>query len=161
MGTLTEDAIRLQKFRLLSFLAQKVEKGNIELAQGALRAIESLAAEAQNWLNALNLSELQPLSGKLREIRQLAKKWQEVLKNVWENRKQLREISQNLEEQKKAFEGFLKQIDEVRERKLSGEEHRKAFVLKEKVNEIATYLSVAKLWIDEIIEEIRAKKKGR
>jgi DNA repair ATPase RecN len=161
MGTSAEDAIRLQKFRLLSFVAQKLESGNIELAQGALRAVESLAAEAQNWLNALNLSELLPLRGKLKELEQLAKKWQEVLENVWENRGQLREISQNLEKQKTALRGFLKQIDEVRERKLSGEEHRKAFVLKEKVNEIATYLGIAKLWVDEIIEEIRGKKKGR
>jgi DNA repair ATPase RecN len=161
MGTLTEDAIRLQKFRLLSFLAQKFESGNIELAQGALRAIESLAAEAQNWLNALNLSELQPLSGRLEEIKRLAKKWQEVLENVWENRKQLREISQNLEEQKEAFGGFLEQIDRVREEELSPEEQTRAFVLRKKVNEIATYLGIAKLWIDRIIEEIRAKKKGR
>jgi hypothetical protein len=41
---------------------------------------------------------------------------------------------------------------------LSPEEYRKAFVLKEKVNEIVTYLGIAKLWIDEIREEIRAGK---
>lgn len=161
MGTSVDDAIRLQKFRLLSFVAQKFESGNVELAQGALRAVESLAAEAQNWLNALNLSELLPLSGRLEQIEQLAKKWQEVLKDVWGNRGQLRGISDNLEEQKAALSSFLKQIDEIRKRKLSGEEYRKAFVLKEKVNEIVTYLGIAKLWVDEIIEEIRAKKKGR
>jgi hypothetical protein len=158
VGTSVEDAIRLQKFRLLSFIVQKLESGNVELAQGALRAIESLAAEAQSWLNALNLPELLPLSGKLQEIKKLAKKWQEILKDVWGNRGQLGEISKNLEEQKAAFSSFLGQI---RERKLSPEEHRKAFVLKEKVNEIVTYLGIAKLWVDEIIEEIRAKKKGR
>jgi len=148
-------AIKLQKFKLLSFIAQKFERGNIELAEGALRAIESLAAEAQNWLNALNLSELLPLSGRLQEIKKLAKKWQEVLKDVWGNRGQLRDISKNLEEQKAIFSGFLKQIREI---ELSPEEHRKAFVLQEKVNEIITYLGIAKLWVDKIIEEIRAKK---
>jgi len=148
-------AIKLQKFKLLSFIAQKFERGNVELAQGALRAIESLAAEAQNWLNALNLSELLPLSGRLQEIKKLAKKWQEVLEDVWGNRGQLREISENLEGQRTAFSDFLKQIKEI---KLSPEERRKAFVLKEKVNEIITYLGIAKLWVDKIIEEIRAKK---
>jgi DNA repair ATPase RecN len=158
MGTSVEDSIRLQKFRLLSFVVQKLESGNVELAQGALRAIESLAEEAQKWLNALNLPELLPLSKRLQEIKELAKKWQEVLKDVWGNRGQLREISKNLEEQKEVFSDFLKQISE---REFSPEEHRKAFVLKEKVNEIVTYLAIAKLWMDEIIEEIRAKKKGR
>jgi hypothetical protein len=52
------------------------------LAQGALRAVESLAADAQNWLNALNPSELLPLGEKLERIKQLAKEWQEVLKDV-------------------------------------------------------------------------------
>jgi DNA repair ATPase RecN len=158
MGASVEDAIRLQKFRLLSFVAQKFESGNIELAQGALRAVENLAGEAQKWLNALNLSELLPLSGRLQEIEQLAKKWQGILEKVWENRGQLREISENLEEQKKALSGFLKQIDEIRERKLSPEESNKVFVLREKVNEIITYLGIAKLWVDRIREEIRAGK---
>ena len=158
MGTSVEDAIRLQKFRLLSFIAQKLESGNIELAQGALRAVENLAVEAQNWLNALNLSELLPLSGRLNEIKGLAIEWQEVLKDVWKNREQLREISENLEKQGKALSEFLKQIDKIRGRKLSPEEYRKAFVLRGKVNEIITYLGIAKLWIDEIREEIRAGK---
>jgi DNA repair exonuclease SbcCD ATPase subunit len=158
MGASVEDSIRLRKFRLLSFVAQKFESGNIELAQGALRAVESLAADAQNWLNALNLSELLPLSGRLEQIKQLAKKWQEVLKDIWRNRGQLRGISESLEKQKEVFSGFLKQIDKIRERKLSSEEYRKVFVLREKVNEIVTYLGIAKLWVDKIIEEIRAKK---
>jgi DNA repair ATPase RecN len=158
MGTSVEDAIRLQKFRLLSFIAQKLESGNVELAQGALRAVENLAVEAQNWLNALNLSELLPLSGRLQEIERLVRKWQGILEKVWENRGQLKEISENLEEQKKALSGFLKQIESIRKKGLSPEEYRKAFVLKEKVNEIVTYLGIAKLWIDEIREEIRAGK---
>jgi DNA repair ATPase RecN len=153
MGTSVEDAIRL-----LSFIAQKLESGNIELAQGALRAVENLAVEAQNWLNALNLSELLPLSGRLQEIERLVRKWQGILEKVWENRGQLKEISENLEEQKKALSGFLKQIESIRKKGLSPEEYRKAFVLKEKVNEIVTYLGIAKLWIDEIREEIRAGK---
>jgi DNA repair ATPase RecN len=118
MGTSVEDAIRLQKFRLLSFIAQKLESGNVELAQGALRAVENLAVEAQNWLNALNLSELLPLSGRLQEIERLVRKWQGILEKVWENRGQLKEISENLEEQKKALSGFLKQIESIEEKRI-------------------------------------------
>ena len=108
------------------------------MAQGALRAVESLAADAQNWLNALNPSELLPLGEKLERIKQLAKEWQEVLK----------EISENLEEQRAVFSNFLKQIDKIREKKLNEEEYRKTFALKE----IVAYLGIGGLWVDEIRE---------
>jgi hypothetical protein len=49
-------------------------------------------------------------------------------------------------------------LEQIRESKFSPEKHRETFVLKRKVNEIVTYLGIAKLWVDEIIEEIRAKK---
>jgi hypothetical protein len=160
MGTLVEDAIKLQKFRLLSFLAQKFERDNIELARQALEAVKKSVVEAQKWLGALNLPELANLSGKLNEIKRKAGEWQGILGDIWGNRGKLKEISDELNTESSKFEAeILSEIEKLRGgRGLDRKEQDRLFVLKEKLNELVTYLKVAKLWIDKIREEIRAGK---
>jgi len=172
-----EDAIVLRKFEilssllnpLLSFFFQKLEVGDIERAQQALEAITTFAELAQQWLSVLETPERQEkfpelqglnLSEKLKNIRQRAKEWQEVLNDVWGNRERLREISEALETESEEFwNTIVPTIENLEKEKDLEQDTRKAFFqLKIKLNELATSLRLARLWINWIIEVVGAGK---
>ncbi|MDT7879094.1 MAG: hypothetical protein RQ862_11160 [Candidatus Caldarchaeales archaeon] len=172
-----EGAIVLRKFEilssllnpLLSFFFQKLEVGDIERAQQALEAITTFAELAQQWLSVLETPERQEkfpelqglnLSEKLKNIRQRAKEWQEVLNDVWGNRERLREISEALETESEEFwNTIVPTIENLEKEKDLEQDTRKAFFqLKIKLNELATSLRLARLWINWIIEVVGAGK---
>jgi len=154
---------------LLSFFFQKLEVGDIERAQQALEAITTFAELAQQWLSVLETPERQEkfpelqglnLSEKLKNIRQRAKEWQEVLNDVWGNRERLREISEALETESEEFwNTIVPTIENLEKEKDLEQDTRKAFFqLKIKLNELATSLRLARLWINWIIEVVGAGK---
>jgi DNA repair ATPase RecN len=180
MGTSVEDAIRLQKFRLMSFLVQGFESGNIKLAQQALNGIEYYATEALTWLGALSEKSKSKLAGfgeKLEEIKEKVNQWRGILSDIWENREKLGQVIDELAQQSENLLGFLEQIKglenevtaKIKELKDSQDEELKRLVkernrlhnLKDKVEWLKASLMVAKTRFEIIKEEIRAKKERR
>jgi uncharacterized protein YoxC len=177
MNASTEDAIKLQKFRLMSFLVQRLESGNIELAQQALNGIEGYAEKALRWFEALSQeskSKLKGLEKKLEEIKEKVNQWREILTDIWKNKGKLGQVINELVEESNSISEFPQTIDGLTKRiaakvQESQEEKRQELVmelnrlynLKDKVEGLKTSLIVAKRWFEDIKWEIRAKKKGR
>ncbi len=177
MGTSVEDAIRLQKFRLMSFLVQRFEGGNIESAHQALNGIEYYAIEALNWFRALSPQSQNKLAGlgaKLEEIKKKVNQWRGILKDIWGNRKELEQVINELDEESNSVSGFLQQINNLRdeiaakikeskgkERDELVKEQDRLYNLREKVGGLKRSIEAAKLRFGVIKEEIRAKRKGR
>ena len=174
MGASVEDAIRLQKFRLLSFIAQKLESGNIELAHEALNGVEYYANEAITWFEALNevsKSKLSQLHAKLKEIKKKVNHWRQILNDIWENREKLGQVINELSEESGSLSGFSEQINSLRneiaakvkesregERTELVKELKRLYNLKERIEWLKASLGIAKHRFEVIKEEIRAKK---
>lgn len=175
MSTSVEDAIRLQKFRLLSFVAQKFESGNIELAHEALNGVEYYANEAITWLESLSevsKSKLTALGAKLEEIKKKVNQWREILSDIWGNRKKLGQVINELAEESNSISVFSQQISDLRgeiaakvkESQTAKQEElvkelKRLYNLREKIEWLKASLGVAKSRLEVIKEEIRAKKK--
>lgn len=171
MGASVEDAIRLQKFRLLSFIAQTLERGNIESAHEALNGVEYYATEAITWfeaLNTVNKSKLSQLHAKLKEIKKKVNQWRQILNDIWGNRGKLEQVINELSEESGSLSGFSEQINSLRSEiaakvKESWEEElvkelKRLYNLKERLEWLKASLGIAKYRFEVIKEEIRAKK---
>jgi chromosome segregation ATPase len=180
MGTSVEDAIKLQKFRLMSLFVQGFESGNIKLARQALNGIEYYATEALVWFEALskeNKSRLAELKEELEGTKEKVNQWREILSDIWGNRGKLGQVIDELAQQSKNLSGFLGKIEGLKGEiaakieKLKGnqteeleeldKELKRLYNLREKVYWLKASLDIAKARFEIIKEEIRAKKKRR
>ena len=164
----------------MSFLVQRFESHNIELAQQALDRIEDCANKALEWFEALSQeskSELGRLEAELKEIKKKVNQWRGILNDVWGNKGKLEQVIKELDEESASISEFLRNIEDLMNRisakvqesqKTNQEkwenlvkEQNKLHNLKKKVNELQTFLGSARIWFGKIKWEVRAKKKRR
>ena len=178
MSASTEDAIKLRKFGLMSFLVQRFESSNIELAQQALSGIEYYANEALAWFEALSQKsklELVGFDAELKEIKKKVNQWREILEDIWGNKGKLEQVIEELDWEISRISEFSQRIkglrgriaEEVKEAKEAGQEAKLEELVKEsgrlynlqrKVEDLKASISVAKNRFEIIKWEIRAKK---